>query len=1108
MATEQSTQNPFVICRAAAGSGKTFMLVREYLKLALAAPSAEVRRDWSRLENYLASHFRGILAITFTNKAAGEMKDRVMKYLVKLAAYGLDRRRSPMGVPLLEAINRLPAYRDNPMDESELRRSAEVLHSALLHGYSDLAVCTIDSFMHRIVRTFAHDLDRPVNFEVMIEQDEMVQQAVSQLMSLVGTPGHEDLTRVVQAYAESRMEDSKSYNIEGDLTNLSQQLFAEGTDEYLEALKEMSPADFIGLHRHLTGECRRFDQRARACGEAVMALLQQAGVDEGDCAGGRNGFYGFFRSLAAGNVRPLTASVANAFEGGKLHSAKCSASSRAALEALQGSLQARCDEARSLLGVADGRSPDEGQPLRDNLTRQVLLRNLYAMALLGELKSQIDRYARDNDVVHLSEFNRLINRIVCDEPAPFIYERLGNRYHHFLIDEFQDTSVLQWHNLVPLLENGVAQRYESLVVGDGKQAIYRFRQGDVRQFEALPRVDGMALHGRTLALEGNYSFDPLRHNRRTSRTVVEFNNRFFQWLLQREPFASNAMAQQIYVGTPDAEGRPELWQLLPDGAKAGGHVGVSFVDPDDPDAVGECIRQTIVRLVTRQGYRLRDIMVLGRSKKDLDAVGTYLQSHPDELRIEVSSSESFFLVRSHAVMAMVAALRLLYDLTDRVAAADLMQRMFNLGLTASSHREDFLGEGPVDVARMLRSEGRGFDFRPGYLAVLDLYNCCEELVRELHLDGIDIAYVGSLLGRVADFARRRHGGVAEFLEWFDDNASADLGEGRHRQLSAANPEEVDAVRLMTIHKAKGLEARVVICPFVPSGSHSYRVWVHPEGELGEQLPAAFVELSPKGTSNFDTVRDEERRFDEVDQLNVLYVAMTRPREQLYIVCPTSKEGSKDDLNYALMIKDFLDSQHPDMGDPDMQRVEEEKQDDDEVPPVPVALQRLSFAETRGKVNVVSPAERALSPLQEASVRFGTLAHDLLSRVQHADDVDDALRKLAAEEKLSDEERQRLADLARAVVRSEATERFFRPGYRAITECDLIDAQGEGRPDRVVLADGETWVVDFKTGADMGSIHDEQVIRYCRAMVEMGYPGVSGWLIYLQPEVRVREVIKC
>lgn len=1102
------THNPFVICRAAAGSGKTFTLVKEYLKLAMAVPSAAVRADRAATERVLRRQFAGILAITFTNKAAGEMKSRVMEYLEQMAQYGTDAERSRMGRPLMEALNALPPYDKQPIDEGELRWMAEVVYSSILHQYSDLSVCTIDSFMHRIVRTFAHDLDRPVNFEVMIEQDELIQQAVSQLMSLVGTPGNEELTRVVRAFAESRMEDSKGYNIEGELTRLARQLFREGTDGYLSLLKGMEIGDFVALHGMLTAANRRFEQEATGCGQALMALLQREGVAEADCAGGRNGYYGFFRGLAAGNVRPLTASVANTFEGGKLHSTKCAEATMEAIGDLIDELYPLYEKARTLLGVADGRSPDEGVALRDYTTRQVLLKNLYSLALLGQLKAQLDLYCKENELVHLSEFNQLINSIVCDEPAPFIYERLGNRYHHFLIDEFQDTSVLQWHNLVPLLENGVSQRYESLVVGDGKQAIYRFRQGDVRQFVALPRVEGMpSFHGQTLATEGNCSIVPLDTNYRTASSIVDFNNAFFTWLIKREPFASNTLARQIYEGTPDADGHAGLWQRLPSRGAPEGHVGVTFLDGADADAVSEEIRRTIVRLVTQQGYRQRDIMVLGRSNKELDSVSTYLQEHGDELRIEVSSSESFFLVRSHAVMAVVSALRLLYDPGDRVAAADLLQRLFNLGLVDSCHHDAFLAGGIVDVAQLLHDEHRGFDFRPDYLSALDVYDCCEELVRELHLDGIDTAYVGSLLGRVAAFASRHHKGLAEFLEWFDENATADLGDTVHRQLSAASPEGVDAVRLLTIHKAKGLEAPVVICPFMPQSSHGYKLWVKLDGktDVGGKLPVAFVELNREGSSRFDDVRDEERRLDEVDQLNVLYVALTRPKEQLFIICPTPSKTSKDELSYPRLVKEFVDSEHPAFGDAGFRHVGREAAESGSTE---VALHRLTFAEWTSKVQVASPAEHALSPMQEESVRLGNLVHDIMAQVRHAVDVEEAVTQMASLEQLNNWQRQRLGEMARSLVTHADTERFFREGYGVKTECDLCDDEGICRPDRVVLTPDETWVVDFKTGHDLGEEHDRQVRRYCRAMEAMGYPNVSGWLIYLKPEVHARAVKKC
>ena len=822
--------------------------------------------------------------------------------------------------------------------------------------------------------------------------------------------------------------------------------------------------------------------------------------------GGRNGFYGFFRSLAGGNLRPLTATVVKTFEGGKLHSTKCPKPLQEVLETAYGDLYDLYDNARTLLGAADVPDDYEGAALRDYTTHQLLLRNIYTMALLGRLAEQLRLYAHDNDVVHLSEFNRMINKIVCDEPAPFIYERLGSRYRHFLIDEFQDTSVLQWHNLVPLVENGVSQRCESLVVGDGKQAIYRFRQGDVRQFVNLPRVEGMELHGRTLALDGNYTEQHLDTNYRTARSIVEFNNSFFSWLMKRQPVAGNALAQRIYVDGSDAEGRPGLWQRLPDRGAVEGHVGVVFTDGTDDEGICEEVRRTIVRLVTSQGYRQRDIMVLGRTNRDLDRVSTYLQQHPDEMRIDVTSSESFFLVRSHAVMAVIAALRLLCDSSDRTAAADLMQRLYNLQLVAGTHREDFLAGGEPDVAAMLRAEGRGFDFRPDYLASLDLYDCCEELLRELHLDGLDTAYVASLLGRVAAFASRHHGGVGEFLEWFDDNANADPDAGRRRQLSAASPEGVDAVRLLTIHKAKGLEAPVVICPFFPSlKNHGYSLWVDLGDRVktadGKCLPAAYVTLSNKTSSHFDEVRDEERRLDEVDRLNVLYVALTRPQEQLFIICPTPPKNSSDDLSYPLLLKAFMDECGPDLGDADFRHPAQEMAEERGQ----LSLKRLSFAEWTAKVMVASPAAQSLTPLQEERVRFGTYAHDLLARMRHANDVDNALGRMAALGRLGEDELQRLSALAHDVVTNPATERFFRVDYEAKNECDLCDDEGLCRPDRVVLAGDETWVVDFKTGQDLGEEHDRQVRRYCRAVETMGYPHVGGWLIYLVPDVRVRRV---
>jgi ATP-dependent exoDNAse (exonuclease V) beta subunit len=1073
-----SVHNPFVICKAAAGSGKTFNLVKEYLKLAMAGGEAGVE-----------SRFRGILAITFTNKAANEMKTRIMDYLGEIESHGIDAEHSRMGLPLLEALNAEREASLPPFDERSLKAMASKLHAAILHRYSDLAVCTIDSFMHRVVRTFAHDLGQPVNFEVMIEQDELTEQAVTRLMALVGTEGYETLTDVVKHYAVSRMENERGFDIEWSLRKLAKQLFSEGTDSYLESLRRYSMDDYVEMYRRYEADNHAFLRWMESLGAEAMGLLDSAGLTVERCAWGKNGFYTFFQkmsrleqTLRARQTYLPSSRVSGVFESADYGGA------------------ALCKD-KSLEGEADRIAPRLGQiynelvqglgdPMKDYNTRAVLLRELYAMALLGELDRQLHDYAKENEMMHLSDFNRLINKVVMEEPAPFVYERLGNRYHHFLIDEFQDTSVLQWHNLVPLLDNGVGQGYESLVVGDGKQAIYRFRQGDVRQFVDLPAVKGIPLHGSALSQPGNYKLQHLDINYRTADAVVDFNNDFFSWLV-RNYYGSNDLACRIYLGADggSAPGDEELRQKHNEkkAHRPLGHVGVRFVDSEDGEAVCREVLAIIDRLVGEQNYRARDIMILGRNKSDLATVGSYLLANSD---YEQNSDESFYLRGSQAVLALVAALRCLYDSADRVAAAELLHRLFMLGILSDNHDEAFLSEGKVNLRDVLSSEG--IDFDAGALLSTDLYDCCEELVRRLRLDQIDVPYVASLLNKVATFTARRPQSIGDFLEWFDE----------HPDLSAASSSEGNALRLMTIHKAKGLEAPVVICPLFKPAAHAASLWVNVADRYApyeKSLPAAFVTLG-KDSTRFDIDRDREKEASAVDDLNILYVAFTRPKEQLFVVAQQPQEGSVA-VGYPSMLFEYTKGD-ADYGDPAFCH-KEEKGEESTIQDV--LISRLSYIDWTDKVKIASQSEKAVVPLMEERVRFGIHAHALLADVEHAGDVDAAVERYVAQQEMDDEECRRLETLAHEVVSHPATARFFDPAYEVKNECDLTDGYATGRPDRVVFAPDETWVVDFKTGGDLQEEYDRQLRRYCRALTAMGFPSVSGWLVFLQPSINVRRV---
>jgi ATP-dependent exoDNAse (exonuclease V) beta subunit len=1072
-----SAHNPFVICKAAAGSGKTFNLVKEYLKLAMAGGLVGVD-----------TRFRGILAITFTNKAANEMKERIMEYLEQMEFHGIDPERSKMGAPLLEALNADRQASLPPFDESQLRQMAARLRGAILHRYSDLSVCTIDSFMHRVVRTFAHDLGQPVNFEVMIEQDDLIDQAVSRLMSLVGVDG--PLTDVVQHYAVSRMENEKGFDIEWALRKLAKQLFSEGTDRYLERLGRYPMKEYVEMYHRYETDNQKFLRRMEALGKEAVELLETAGMSAECCVGGKTGFLAFFQKMSRFEqtlrdkltYRP-SAKVAGLFESVDYGGATLCKDKSLVAEAAR--------IAPRLLQIYNELVAMLGDPMTDYNTRLVLLRELYSMALLGELDRQLHGYAKENEVLHLSDFNRLINKIVKEEPAPFIYERLGTRYHHFLIDEFQDTSVLQWHNLVPLLDNGVGQGCESLVVGDGKQAIYRFRQGDVRQFVALPKVQGLPLHGTALSQPGNYRLQHLDVNFRTADAVVDFNNDFFSWLV-RNHYGDNVLARSIYLSSDGdcAEGAEELRQKHNEkkAQRPLGHVGVRFVAGEDAEAICREVLAIIDRLVGKQGYQARDIMILGRNKSDLAAVGSYLLANS---RYEQCSAESFYLRGSQAVLALIAALRCLLDGADRVAAAELLHRLCSLGILRESHDEAFLLSNELNLWQVLSSEGINFD--AGRLLSTDLYDCCEELVRTLRLDQIDVPYVASLLNKVSSFASRRPQGIGDFLEWFDE----------HPELSAASSMDGNALRLMTIHKAKGLEAPVVICPFFKSSTHPTGLWVDVAERFApyeKSFPAAYVTLG-KDSTRFDSDRDKEKESSAVDDLNILYVAFTRPQEQLFVVASQPKEGSVA-VNYSSLLFDYTKGD-ADYGDVDFRHETTEKKERENVEEVYV--NRLSYIDWTDKVKIASQAEKSLTPLMEERVRFGIHAHALMAEVKHVGDETDALERYAAQQTLDDKERQLLETLVREVVKHPDTARFFDAAYQVKNECDLTDGVDSGRPDRVVFTPDETWVVDFKTGIDLHEEYDKQLQHYCRALTAMGYPAVSGWLVFLHPQISVRQV---
>lgn len=1043
----------FIICRAAAGSGKTYTLVRQYLQLAFSAK-----------EEDLHARFTRILAITFTNKAANEMKERILRELDNMATLGAQ---CDMGRDIAETMH---------LEDSTLKRHAEIVRQSILHNYSDFAVCTIDSFMHRLVRTFAHDLNLPMNFEINIENEELVQQAVDELMSMAGVEGQEELTRVMCDFAEKRMEDGKSYMIESELAELAKELFKEQTPEFLKDLSNLSTAEFGQIHADMRKCNRAYEEKLKKLGQSGLTAIAEAGLELSDFYQGTRGAGGFFRKIAEGDLGEASRYVLDYLKGEKLGGSKCPDSTKRALEAAKPLLNNIYEQIVSL---------QQTEGIKYN-TRKLLMKNIYSLALINKLGELVGQLSRENEVVHISEFNKRIADVVQNEPSPFIYERIGSRYYNYLIDEFQDTSRMQWQNLVPLIENGVGGGHTSLVVGDGKQAIYRFRQGDVRQFVDLPHVDN-AVHGRLLEQPGVSKTEKLDRNFRTNGTIVDFNNRFFEWAIPNR-FGENAELQKIYIGDGET---PELEQKS---TKSGGYVQLGFWDTEgDNTILWDQMLDDIRKLTTQLGYSYRDMAVLARNKDTLAQISTFLTNSG----IPVLSNESFLLSQSLVVMMMKNVLKYLQDSTNKVAVVLVLQYLTMLGKVKNIHPETFLQkEEPIDLDRILEREG--IHLNSGRLRQLGLYDCCEEALRNLQVDGIETAYTATFLNKVAGYASSHRQDFGELIDWLDEW----LGK-----FSTSTADDLDAVKLMTIHKAKGLESPIVLYPIVTKKEIQNSIWVHIPEENGMQLPSSLIRPTKNDRTIFDDIYNEELQMSDMDRINVLYVALTRPKEKLMIYCQLprkkSEKGDGEPTDFVSLLDDYCQLRDDKIeirenvvgfGDNSPKKSLEEKNS----PASNIETNTIAFPGWTNRIAIAEQSAKIFGTVDETSIRRGNQIHELLSLIKDYRDKAHAIDYFALRYHLEDAEKEDIKNLIDKMLESPQVMRFFSPENTCKNECSLIWKGEVLRPDRVVFTPTETWVIDFKTGAPKLD-HQIQVLRYCEAIQSMGYPMVKGYLMYIGTE---------
>lgn len=1143
----------FTIYKSSAGSGKTFTLVKEYLALALNDESISPKA------------YRHILAVTFTNKAAAEMKERIIKALKELSQEDYATLSGGTKTLLDELKKHKKLNVPQQLDDIVIRKRANNVLTEVLHNYSDFAIGTIDSFVHKIVRTFAFDLKIPMSFELEMDDDKLLTQAIDLLIARIGTD--QTLTKALVEFTENKTDDEKSWHIENDLKYFAKNLLTEDGAVHIEKLRQLSVDDFFKIKDTIQSEIKKFEVFINKCGKEGLKIIADSGIEHDKFAGGANGIGKYFTYLAESRFEKLTPSntIQKNIDDDKWYAGKATTAEKAGIDAIKNTLTKVYNEALDFI--------------QTNLQELTLFRlintTIYSLAVLNEIEKLLNEYKAQNNILHISEFNKLIAKIVLNEPIPFIYERLGERYNNYLIDEFQDTSVLQFQNLLPLIDNSLASGHFTMLVGDGKQAIYRWRGGEVEQFAMLPKIfahnDNPLVLEREQALIRNFNPMVLDKNYRSKREIIEFNNSIFRILANELNDKFKGIYETLEQGfNPD---------------NRGGFVQVEFLEMEKEELREQNLERTysIIQGLLQQNFQLRDVAILVRKNSDGSAIANYLSNKG----IEVISSDSLLLSNSAEVNFIYSLLRYLNNTSDQIIQAELLEylvatkrippspdRVFNpirgkaTPINSESlHPENTEISNPdrvettsvdvqslptvntkdlnpnrvqnpvrdekadfsIDINQLLVENKQDFisiikkvcpDFQRNALSKMALYELCEELVRLFKLNIIPNAYIQFYLDEVLNFSIKQNNNLNDFIEYWED---------KKEKVSLIVPNGMNAVTIMTIHRAKGLEFPVVILPFsngkVENGKK--HLWVDLENNKIPQMKSALVSASENlRDTQYGDLYDDEKNKSLLDSLNVLYVALTRPEERLYILTgKPSKSPSKLNTVSDMFAHYYQMSGEWQEGKTIYTFGEEKKNQETRAKKQESTstFKLLTFNSNQWRENIkMRAAAPSIWNLEstESKKNYGVMVHTALAKIKSENDIETAVNSMFSEGLVSVDEKEKLYEVIKNIIKLPKLQAHFAEGLTIKNEAEIISITGEKfRLDRVVLnfplkigspelAEREEGrltavIIDYKTGGEKPE-HKKQILQYSDLLNQMGYTVTEKLLVYIEDE----RVLEC
>ncbi len=1016
---------PVTLYTASAGAGKTHTLTQEYIKLILKDEEA----------------YKHVLAVTFTNKATDEMKQRILLELHKMAS---------------------------ETDSAQGQMARKVLVK-ILHDYPAFSVSTIDRFFQSVMRAFARELGRMVTYSVELDEAMVRSQAVDNMFADLDKSENAHLLEWLIEFSLSRIEKGESWKINNEISELAKSLFSEkfkvksgdmavGIDEQMELVQ--------GLKRRIASIISDFEGKCREIGRKALQIMEDAGLDYTDFIRGATGPFSLFNHLANGNR--IGEELKESFlkcednvggwyaKGRKGDAYKFEAAFEGGLNDMIGAL---VELYKSSLAIYR--------------TAQYVGRDLDSLAILGRVYSYILEYCKEKNVVLLSETTELLSKIIDGNDTPFVYEKVGTWINNFMLDEFQDTSLLQWKNFVPLLANSISNGESNLIVGDIKQSIYRFRNSD---WSILQK-------GIEEAFPGKIYHQPLKKNWRSATNIIEFNNNFFE--------AAARSAAEVFDGPASLEEGaedgvaaqiPQIYsnfaQEVSPNSYVGGYVNVNFIDKsliEEPlsyeDIVLAHLLDTVRRLLA-QGYCQKDIGILVRYNYEGALVAKALMEADPSYR--VISADSLYVSSSAAVCRIVDTLRWLDD-PDNISVS-VYEALKESGTLLSL----------VDSQESER------------IRVMPLYQMCEEIIRCCLTDDqrSDMTFIQSFLDMVLEYSSKEGSNLSGFLKWWNE---------RGAKKSISSPQNQDAFQVMTVHKSKGLDFEVVVLPFfncrLDGGGNGHLIWSTAASEvLGYNGPLPVRYLQGLGDTLFADDYLKEKLEFYIDNLNIAYVAFTRPRKELVVIAEkpaTTKKGVMQRSSVAHLLYEYLTCTKKTVGIKNIKIGEYDFESEEFIVGEPVFVKKGSD-EGFGWFNLGRQFEAPLNMQRlKTSLQSGSINEELSLRdngiIMH--DIFETINTIEDIESVEDVQ---LRKQVREMVASVADYGWFSKEFNILKECTIIRADGSKlRPDRVLVNDDHAIVVDYKFGEyqPCNKKYHKQVQRYMQLLMDMGFTRVEGYLWY-------------